>query len=254
MVRAVIFDLDGTLVQSEKLKALSYALAVQKLLGLAEPDPRAIEAYRKVVGSSREAAARYLTEELGLETNLQSLTVQYGVSQPWEVLAAMRVGIYNQMVADPQMLRENQWPHTVEFLRLVRQRGCKTGLATMSHRPEALHVLTALDLETELDVVLTRDDVRQPKPDPEIYLKACRLLEVSPAESLAIEDSPAGVRAALAAGVTTIGVATPFTRAVLQDAKLLPVSCFVEEPEMLVATVERCLQRREPGDSLSRGG
>ncbi len=243
MIRAVIFDLDGTLVQSEKLKALSYAVAVQKLLGLAEPDPRAIEAYRKVVGSSREAASRYVTEELGLETNLQSLTAQYGVSQPWELLTAMRVGLYNQMVADPQMLRENQWPHAVEFLRLVRQRGCKTGLATMSHRREALHVLRSLDLEDKLDVIVTREDVERPKPDPEIYLKACRLLELLPGECLAIEDSPAGVRAALAADITTIGVATPFTRAVLQEAKLLPVSCFVEEPEMLVATVERCLQK-----------
>ena len=42
MIRAIAFDLDGTLVQTEKLKALSYAMAVQSLRGLAEPDPRAI--------------------------------------------------------------------------------------------------------------------------------------------------------------------------------------------------------------------
>lgn len=58
MIRAVIFDLDGTLVQSEKLKAQSYAIAAQQLLSLPEPDPRAIEAYRKIVGSSREVASR----------------------------------------------------------------------------------------------------------------------------------------------------------------------------------------------------
>lgn len=245
MIRAVIFDLDGTLVQSEKMKARSYAIAVQKLLGLPEPDPRAIEAYRRVVGSTREVASRYVSEELGLETKLKPLVAQYKVSEPWEVLTAMRVGIYNQMVAEPQILRDNQWPHAVEFLRLVRQRGCKTGLATMSHREEALHVLRSLGLEDKLDVVLTREDVKRPKPDPEIYLSACRLLEVPPAECLAIEDSPAGIRAALAAGITTIGVATPFTRAALQDAKLLPVSCFVEKPEMLVAAVERCLEERK---------
>ena len=69
MIRAVIFDLDGTLVQTEKLKALSYAIAVQKLLDLPEPDTRAIEAYRKVVGSSREVASRYVMEELNLGKN-----------------------------------------------------------------------------------------------------------------------------------------------------------------------------------------
>ena len=44
MISAIIFDLDGTLVQSEKLKALSYAMAVQRLRGLSEPDQRAVEA------------------------------------------------------------------------------------------------------------------------------------------------------------------------------------------------------------------
>jgi HAD superfamily hydrolase (TIGR01509 family) len=249
MVRAVIFDLDGTLVQTEKLKALSYAIAAQKLLSLDEPDSRAIEAYRRIVGSSREAASRFVMEQLDLDTKLAPLMTQYGVSEPWEALAAMRVAIYNQMVADPHVIRENRWPHTIAFLELVRKRGCKTGLASMSHRAEALHVLRSLGLEGELDVILTREDVEQPKPDPEIYVSACCLLRVSPGECLAIEDSTAGVRAALAAGITTIGVATPFTRAALQEAKLLPVSCFVEEPEMLVSTVKRCLQERGAADS-----
>lgn len=244
MLRAVIFDLDGTLVQTEKLKALSYAIAVQKLLDLPEPDTRAIEAYRKVVGSSREIASRYVMEELNLEEKLQPLVARSGVAQSWEVLTGMRVAVYNQMVADPQVVRENQWPHTVAFLHLVRRHGCKTGLATMSHRHEALHILRALGLEEELDVVLTREDVQQPKPDPEIYLSASRLLGVLPAGCLAIEDSPAGVQAALAAGMETIAVATPFTRERLRAADLLSCKCLVEEPEMLMATVEHCLQGR----------
>lgn len=250
MVRAVIFDLDGTLVQTEKLKALSYAIAAQKLLSLDEPDSRAIEAYRKIVGSSREVASRFVMEQLDLDTKLAPLVAQYGVSEPWEALTAMRVAIYKQMVADPEVVRKNQWSHTVAFLELVRKRGCKTALATMSHRAEALYVLRSLGLEDKLDVILAREDVEHPKPDREIYVSACRLLGVSPPECLAIEDSPAGIRAALAAGVTTIGVATPFTRAALQEAKLLPVSCFVEEPAMLVSTVERCLQRHGAEDSL----
>lgn len=183
-----------------------------------------------------------MMEQLGLEAKLQPLVTQYAVSQPAEVLTAMRKAIYDQMVADPQVLRENQWPHTVAFLRLVRQQGCKTGLATMSHRPEALHVLSALGIEKELDVVLTREDVHQPKPDPEIYLSACRLLGVLPEECLAIEDSPAGVRAALAAGVETVAVATPFTGEHLRTADLAPCRCLVEDPEMLVDTIKQCLK------------
>lgn len=254
MIRAVIFDLDGTLVQTEKLKALSYARAVQQLLELPEPEPRAVEAYREVVGATREIASQYVMERLVLEPALRPLTARYGVSEPWEVLTAMRTAIYNAMVADPQVLRDNQWPHTVAFLHLVRQQGCKTALATMSQRREALHVLQALGLERELDVVLTREDAQHPKPDPEIYLTACRLLGVSPAECLAIEDSPAGVRSALAAGIETIAVATPFTRQGLRAAVLLPQRCIVEEPEMMLATVERCLQERNRTFGSSKKG
>jgi len=60
MIKAIVFDLDGTLVQSEKLKAQSYAIAVQRLRGLAGPETRAVEAYREIVGASREVASRHI--------------------------------------------------------------------------------------------------------------------------------------------------------------------------------------------------
>ena len=156
MIRAIIFDLDGTLVQSEKLKALSYAIAVQRVRGLAEPEPQAIEAYRQIVGASRDVASRHITDSLRLEDDLLPLVGRYGASQAWEVLSAMRKAIYDDMVADPKILRDNQWPHTVGLLRVAKETTCGTALATMSFRQEALHVLKALDLESALDVVLTR--------------------------------------------------------------------------------------------------
>ena len=76
-----MFDLDGTLVQSEKMKALSYAIAVQRLRGLAEPDAKAIEAYREIVGASREVASRHVMESLGLEEELRPLLARYTASE-----------------------------------------------------------------------------------------------------------------------------------------------------------------------------
>ena len=75
MINAIIFDLDGTLVQSEKLKALSYAMAVQRLRRLPEPDNRAIEAYREIVGAARDVASRHIMESLELESGLRPLMV-----------------------------------------------------------------------------------------------------------------------------------------------------------------------------------
>jgi phosphoglycolate phosphatase-like HAD superfamily hydrolase len=62
VINAIICDLDGTLVQSGKITAQSYAIAAQRMRGLAEPEPRAIEAYRKIVGSAGEAATRHVIE------------------------------------------------------------------------------------------------------------------------------------------------------------------------------------------------
>ena len=233
MIKAIVFDLDGTLVQSEKLKAQSYAIAVQRLRGLAEPDTRAVEAYREIVGASRDVASRHIVERLDLEEELRPLMPEHDASEPWQVISNMRKSIYDEMVADPQVIRDNQWPHTVGLLRVARETYCRTGLATMSYRPEALHVLRALDLEESLDVILTREDVERPKPDPEIYLLAAKKLDVPPADCIALEDSPNGVRAAVDAGMNVIAVATPFTIAAIHSSEVLEHAWVVHESDEL---------------------
>ena len=242
MIRAIIMDLDGTLVQTERLKALSYAMAVQRVRGLSEPDPRAIEAYRTIVGATREVASRFIAEKLGLEPELRPLMEEHGARDPWQVLTAMRTAIYSQMVADPQVIRDSQWPHTVGLLRVARETHCRTGLATMSQRTETLHVLRALDLEGSLDVVLTREDVQKPKPDPEIYLLAAEKLQVPPAECLVLEDSPTGVQAAVAAGTNVIALATPFTSAGLHQSQVLDHAWVVHDQDELIDVVRRRIE------------
>ena len=91
----------------------------------------------------------------------------------------------------------------------------------MSQRDEALHVLRSLDLERYLDEVLTREDVTNPKPDPEIYLLAAEKLGVDPGDCLVIEDSPNGARAGVAAGMNVIAVATPFTASGLHSSQVV---------------------------------
>ena len=237
MISAIMFDLDGTLVQTEKLKALSYAMAVQRLRGLSEPEPRAIEAYREIVGSAREVASRHITESLELQSDLAPLLVQHGASEPWEVLTAMRTEIYDDMVADPQVIRDNQWPHTIGLLRVARETFCRTTLATMSYRKEALHILRSLDIEESLDEVFTREDVENPKPDPEIYLLAAQKLQVQPQDCLVLEVSPNGVRAGVAAGMNVIAMATPFTNPGLHSSQVLEHAWMVHEPERLLEVV-----------------
>jgi HAD superfamily hydrolase (TIGR01509 family) len=82
----------------------------------------------------------------------------------------------------------------------------------MSHTEQARRILSILGLTDAFDVVATRDDVEHGKADPEIDLLVARELGVKPEDFLVIEDSPAGVAAALAATMDLIAVTTELTR------------------------------------------
>ena len=239
MIRAFIFDLDGVLVQTEKLKARAYDLAVQEVLGSDKPERRAGRAYAEVIGASREDTSRYVMEKLGLEKPLTALMDTYGVSTPWDALTAIRYRIYNRIVADPQVIRDNQWPHNVDILRMARRLGCSTALTTLSKLPDVERVITALDIRPLLDLVLTAEDVSRGKPDPEIYLKAAERLGVSPAHCLVLEDSVNGITAATRAGMNVIAMATPFTRKAIHATKLVADEWIIHRPEDVTGKVER---------------
>ena len=107
----------------------------------------------------------------------------------------------------------------------------------MSYCPQAERSLRALGLETAFDFVATREDVENPKPDPEIYLLAAKALGISPSECMVVEDSVAGVRAGLAAGALVLAVATPLTRRKLHESDLLDDHHIVDSPEALQETM-----------------
>lgn len=237
----MIFDLDGTLVQTEKLKALSYAQAAVSL----RPDLRkeeVIAAFKEVVGLSRREVARYLTERFDLADTAVAHLAEFAVIAPWQAFVQIRLRIYEAMLADPEVIRRNQWPHNMALLQEAR-RSCRcVALATMSHCAQAQHVLRILELADAFDFIATRDDVTQGKPHPEIYTLTAQELGVPPAGCLVVEDSPAGVQAALAAGMNVVAVATPFTRRRLHEASLLPDAFIVDDPARLTAVVARILQ------------
>ena len=248
MITAIMFDMDGVLVDNEKLKGLSVGMAVQRLRGLAEPDSQGIQAYREMVGTSREVVSRHIVDKLDLEPDLRPVMSEYGTSEPWEALGAMRRAIYDDMVADPQLVRDNQWPHTVGLLRMAKENNCKTGLATLSARTEALHFVNALGLEQTLDVVLAREDVENGKPAPDIYLLAAEKLGVEPQDCVVIEDSPNGVRAGVAAGMNVVAFGTPFTIEALHSAQIVEHRWIVHDPDKLNEVVqERITEHNRAG-------
>ncbi len=96
-------------------------------------------------------------------------------------------------------------PGAVELLRELDGRW-PVAVASNSPRSHLLAGLTRTGLTDAFDVVIGVEDIAEPKPAPDIYLRACELLGVAPPESVALEDSPPGAAAARAAGLYVVGV------------------------------------------------
>lgn len=240
----MIFDLDGTLVQTEKLKALSYARAAVELCPQHLDEADVIEAFKTVVGLSRREVALGLMRRFGLEGAAQQRVQELGGGTAWQAFVQLRLGYYEKLLADPQTLRDNRWTHNVTLLHQARQAGYKVGLATMSYCPQVQRVLDVLDLSGAFGFVASRDDVERGKPDPEIYLMVAAELCVLPRCCLVIEDSPVGVAAALAAGMAVVAVTTPFTRQQFQQHDVLDRRWVVDDPNTLAAVVEQRVAAR----------
>jgi HAD superfamily hydrolase (TIGR01509 family) len=245
MIRAFIFDLDGTLVKTELLKARSYAQAVAELC----PDPPTeegiLDAFKEVVGLSRREAAQGLIKAFGLEECLEGRMSSLGVSTAWQAFVQVRMRIFRLMLQDPVVLRSHIWPDSLELLKWARQNRYKTGLATNSGCVEANHVLQILDIRSHFDFIATLDDITNGKPDPEIYHLVAHELRMSPEECVAIEDSTPGIRAALGAGMWCIAIATQFTRDNVHKSGLLDERWIVDDPTKIKSVARAFIEEKE---------
>lgn len=242
MIRAMIFDLDGTLVQTEKLKALSYAKAALELSPDDIREEQVVEAFKDVVGLSRKEVAQSLVERFNLEGASKARMAEFGVTRPWQAFVQVRLKYYEDMLSDPQLLRQHQWGHNRALLEEAQRIKCLVGLATMSRCYQVQHVLKILNLVGAFDFIATRDDVERGKPDPEIYRLVSSELDVPPTNCLVIEDSPAGVKAALDAGMHCVAVTTPLTRTRIHASQLLDDQLIVDDPVDLPLVVRRLME------------
>jgi HAD superfamily hydrolase (TIGR01509 family) len=236
-ISAFIFDLDGTLVETEKLKARSYANVVGGLTGANSPDHRAISLYERIVGSTDEMVCRQMIDEFGIAEALEPVD-----GELWKHLHQIRMDEYRENDGLPEHLLENVYQHNIDLLRQQKAMGRTVSVATSSFSDEAKRVLDALGLRVLLDDIVGREFVKNPKPDPEIYLLAMARLGVEPEQVIIIEDSPIGTQAAMASGAAWICVSTPFSRLAVETTSWLDEQWVVHDPATLSETVERRIE------------
>ena len=182
--KAVLWDMDGTLVDSEPYWLLSES-------ALAEDYGKVWtqESGNYLIGKSLYESSAFLKDHL----DIKDLSAQQIIDRLTDsVLSKLQHSL--------------PWrPGALELLMELKQAGVKTALVTMSLRRMALAVAEAIPFQS-FDVVVAGDDVTHGKPHPEPYEKAAALLGFKPSECIAIEDSTTGLRSAEAAGCLPLGI------------------------------------------------
>ncbi|MFC4010425.1 HAD family hydrolase [Nonomuraea purpurea] len=200
---AVFFDMDGLLVDSERVW-LEIETEVMARLGAAwTPEHQA-----HLVGGSMERTVGYMLAVSGADVS------------PQTVASWMSEGMVRRLTQGVRVM-----PGAGELLDALRAEGVPVGLVTSSLKEIADAVLKGVGRD-RFDVVVTADDVTRTKPDPEPYLTAARLLGAEPVRCVVLEDSPNGVAAATAAGCAVVAV--PSLLPVEAAPGRLVVSCLRE--------------------------
>lgn len=182
---AVLWDMDGTLVDAQRLWDIALYELAEELGG-----QLSAEANARMAGTSMAATLRMLFDELGLPHTEEG----YADADKW-LTARMRELYSDRLI----------WqPGAVDALRMVRAAGLPAAMVTTTVRELTELALDQMGREY-FDATVCGDEVDgRNKPHPEPYLRAARLLGVDPAASVAVEDSPTGVASAEAAGCTVI--------------------------------------------------
>lgn len=198
--KAVIFDMDGSLVDSmwiwpevDKIYIKKYNLIVPENF------------YKDIEGMSFTETAQYFLDTFPeLDCTLESL------KQEWQ-----------EMTMDLYCTKVPLKPGVGDFLKRMKEAEIRLGIATSNSRELAEAVLNALNVRAYFDTVRTSCEVLKGKPAPDVYLKAAEDLQVAPSECLVFEDVPNGILAGKNAGMTVCAVDDVFSRPYEEEKRAL---------------------------------
>ena len=199
MAEAAIFDWDGTLADTRQVVVASFQKALRSV--------------------DIKTSAEFIERRIGTGAaqTFQEILQQSGKPFNDELINSL---LEKKIQAEVNLSGDVKLFDGAEELLQSLQGKVKVALASMNNQAVIDPILTAMNLRRFFNVVLTVEEVKKFKPDPEIFLKTARKLGVSPEECVVLEDSIFGVQAAKNAGMSCIGVLTGvYTRTELETAK-----------------------------------
>lgn len=207
MIRALLWDLDGVVVDSGRYHYEAYRDLLSKLGRDLDQD-----AFRDFFGRRNDDIIRSLFGDLSTEQI--------------STLSAEKEEIFRSKIAD----RTEALPGALALMRRMNASGKRQAIVSSTPRANIQLILDSLGVRPLLQAIVGEEDVSLGKPDPQGFLLGAKVLETQPAECLVLEDAPAGVTAAKRAGIPCIAVATTQHPDSLADADLVVGS--LEDPNI----------------------
>lgn len=185
MIKAVIFDMDGLMIDSERVTFEGYQHILSKKGKTITED-----FYITLLGKPIKGIFQRFYDVYGNDFPIESVITdvhQYMAERFETEGVPLKTGL-------------------VELLKYCREKGYRTIVATSSNRNRVDKILKSADIEKYFDDSICGDEVTKGKPDPEVFLKSCMKLGVNTDEAVVLEDSEAGIQASYAAGIKVICV------------------------------------------------